>query len=84
MTPTSLRLLFFSQCCQLNTQAGCWSGRAPTGSDGDLIYADAKQDVEAKRKAFIRKWPLKHKPVAVSLEEEAGDKLLTFTRFPPS
>jgi putative transposase len=49
----------------------------------DMIYADTKQEVEAKRKAFIRKWRLKHKPVADSLEE-AGDKLLTFTRFPPS
>ena len=49
----------------------------------DMIYAATKQEVEAKRKAFIRKWRLKHKPVADSLEE-AGDKLFTFTRFPPS
>jgi len=49
----------------------------------DMIYAAAKQEVEAKRKAFIRKWRLKHKPVADSLEE-AGDKLFTFTRFPQS
>jgi len=47
------------------------------------IYAATKQEVEAKRKAFIRKWRLKHKAVADSLEE-AGDKLFTFTRFPPS
>jgi transposase-like protein len=31
----------------------------------------------------VRKWRLKHKAVADSLEE-AGDKLFTFTRFPPS
>ncbi len=49
----------------------------------DMIYAQTKQEIEAKRKAFIRKWRLKHKAVADSLEE-AGDKLFTFTRFPPS
>ena len=49
----------------------------------DMIYAATKQEVEAKRKAFIRKWRLKCRAVADSLEE-AGDKLFTFTRFPPS
>jgi len=49
----------------------------------DMIYAKTRQEIEAKRKAFIRKWRLKHKPVADSLEE-AGDKLFTFTRFPQS
>ena len=34
-----------------------------------------------KRKAFIRKWRLKWRAVAVSLEE-AGDKPFTFARFP--
>ena len=38
---------------------------------------------EARRKAFIRKWRLKHRAVADSLEE-AGDRLFTFTRLPPS
>ena len=47
----------------------------------DMIYAETKQEAEARRKAFIRKWRLKHKAVADSLEE-AGDKLFTFTRFP--
>ena len=47
----------------------------------DMIYATAKHEVEAKRKAFIRKWRLKCPAVAASLEE-AGDKLFTFTRFP--
>jgi hypothetical protein len=46
----------------------------------DMIYAATKQEVEAKRKAFIRKWRLKCRAVADSLEE-AGDKLFTFTRF---
>ena len=49
----------------------------------DMIYAASKQEVEAKRKAFVRKWRLKCRAVADSLEE-AGDKLFTFTRFPPS
>ena len=49
----------------------------------DMIYAATKQDVEAKRKAFIRKWRLKCRAVADSLEE-AGDRLFTFTRFPKS
>jgi putative transposase len=49
----------------------------------DMVYADTKQEIEAKRTAFIRKWRLKCAAVAVSLEE-AGDKLFTFTRFPKS
>ena len=49
----------------------------------DMIYADTKQEIETKRKAFIRKWRLKCKAAADSLEE-AGDKLFTFTRFPES
>ncbi len=49
----------------------------------DMIYADTKQEIEAKRKAFIRKWRLKCRAVADSLEE-AGEKLFTFTRFPKS
>ncbi len=49
----------------------------------DMIYADTKQEIEAKRKAFIRKWRLKCPAIAASLEE-AGDRLFTFTRFPKS
>jgi putative transposase len=49
----------------------------------DMIYADTRQEVEAKRKAFLRKYRLKCPAVAISLEE-AGDKLFTFTRFPKS
>jgi transposase-like protein len=44
---------------------------------------DISSEIEAKRKAFIRKWRLKCRAVADSLEE-AGDKLFTFTRFPQS
>jgi putative transposase len=49
----------------------------------DMIYADTKQEIATKRTAFIRKWRLKCKAVADSLEE-AGNKLFTFTRFPKS
>jgi putative transposase len=48
----------------------------------DMIYAQTRPEIEARRKAFIRKWRLKCRAVADSLEE-AGDKLFTFTRFPP-
>jgi len=48
----------------------------------DMIYAATRQEIEGRRKAFIRKWRLKHRAVADSLEE-AGDRLFTFTRLPP-
>jgi putative transposase len=49
----------------------------------DRIYAVTRGEVETRRKAFIRKRRLKCRAVADS-SEEAGDKLFTFTRFPPS
>jgi putative transposase len=49
----------------------------------DMIYAATPEEIEARRKAFIRKWRLKHRAVADSLEE-AGDRLFTFVRLPPS
>jgi putative transposase len=49
----------------------------------DMIYAATPEEIEARRKAFLRKWRLKHRAVADSLEE-AGDRLFTFTRLPPS
>jgi len=48
-----------------------------------MIYAATPKDIEQKRRAFIRKWRLRHRPVADSLEE-AGDRLFSFTRLPPS
>jgi len=48
----------------------------------DMIYADTAAEVHKRRKAFLRKWRLKCRAVADSLEE-AGDKLFTFTRLPP-
>ena len=49
----------------------------------DMIYAATPEDIATRRKAFVRKWRLKHRPVAGSLEE-AGDRLFTFTQLPPS
>jgi transposase-like protein len=49
----------------------------------DMIYAATPEEIEARRKAFIRKWRLKHRAVADSLEE-AGERLFSFTRLPPS
>ncbi|MBI2715466.1 MAG: IS256 family transposase [Rhizobiales bacterium] len=54
-----------------------------TSDYNDMIYATTREEIEARRKAFIRKWRLKHRAVADSLEE-AGDRLFTFTRLPPS
>jgi putative transposase len=49
----------------------------------DMIYAATPDEIETRRKAFIRKWRLKHRPVADSLEE-AGERLFTFAQLPPS
>jgi putative transposase len=54
-----------------------------TADYNDMIYAATRAEVEARRKAFIRKWRLKHRAVADSLEE-AGERLFTFTRLPAS
>jgi putative transposase len=49
----------------------------------EMIYAATPDEIAARRKAFIRKWRLKHSPVAKSLHE-AGDRLFTFARLPTS
>jgi transposase-like protein len=49
----------------------------------DMIYAKTVAEVQAQRKAFLRKWKLKCRAVADSLEE-AGDRLFTFLRYPDS
>src|ERR1700691_4761590 len=54
-----------------------------TADYNEMIYAKTPEQIEKHRKAFIRKWRLKHEAVATSLEE-AGDRLFTFTRLPPS
>lgn len=48
----------------------------------DMIYAETATEIECRRKAFLRKWQLKCRAVAESLEE-AGARLFTFTRLPP-
>src|SRR5690349_16162898 len=49
----------------------------------DMIYAGTPKEIETRRKSFIRKWRLKCRAVADSLEE-AGDRLFTFARLPDS
>jgi putative transposase len=49
----------------------------------DMIYAKTAKEIKARRRAFLRKWRLKCRAVADSLEE-AGDRLFTFTRLPES
>ncbi len=49
----------------------------------DMIYAASAEEIASRRRAFIRKWRLKHRAVADSLEE-AGERLFAFTRLPPS
>ena len=53
-----------------------------TADYNDMIYAETSQKIEARRKAFIRKWRIKHRAVADSLDE-AGARLFSFTRLPP-
>lgn len=54
-----------------------------TADYNDMIYAATPEEIATRRKAFIRKWRLKHRAVADSLEE-ADDRLFSFTRLPPS
>jgi putative transposase len=54
-----------------------------TADYNDMIYAATPEEIATRCKAFIRKWRLKHRAVADSLEE-AGDRLFAFTRLPPS
>jgi putative transposase len=54
-----------------------------TADYNDMIYAATREEIEARRKAFVRKWRIKHRAVADSLEE-AGERLFTFARLPPS
>jgi transposase-like protein len=49
----------------------------------DMIYANTAKEIEARRRAFLRKWRLKCQAVADSLEE-AGERLFTFTRLSES
>src|ERR1700675_246424 len=54
------------------------------GADySDMIYAATREDIETRRKAFIRKWRLKHPAVGDSLEG-AGAGLFASTFLPPN
>ena len=54
-----------------------------TADYNDMIYATTSEEIQVRRKAFIRKWRLKHRAVADSLEE-AGARLFSFACLPPS
>jgi transposase-like protein len=47
----------------------------------DMIYAATPAEIEQRRRTFLRKWRLKCRAVADSLEE-AGDRLFTSARLP--
>jgi putative transposase len=49
----------------------------------DMIYARSGKEIETRRRAFLRKWRLKCRAVADSLEE-AGERLFSFARLPES
>jgi len=48
-----------------------------------MIYAATAAEVQQRRRAFLRKWRLRCPAVATSLEE-AGERLFSFLRLPPS
>ena len=54
-----------------------------SADDTDMIYAASAEEVLERRKAFLRKWRLRHRAVADSLEE-AGEALFAFVRLPPN
>src|SRR5438105_523758 len=54
-----------------------------TADYNDMIYAATWEEISVRRRAFLRKWRLKHSAVADSLEE-AGDRLFTFACLPSS
>jgi transposase-like protein len=49
----------------------------------DMIYAGTAQQVQARRRAFLRKWRLRCPAVATSLDE-AGERLFAFLLLPSS
>ncbi len=61
-----------------------WAAKRTKAADyTDMMYAETAQEVQARRRAFLRKWRPKCPGVATSLEE-AGDRLFAFLRLPPS
>jgi transposase-like protein len=48
-----------------------------------MIYAGTAQEVQARRRAFLRKWRLRCPAVATSLDE-AGERLFAFLLLPSS
>ncbi len=49
----------------------------------DMIHAETAEEIQRRRRAFLRKWRKRCRAVADSLEE-AGDRPFTFTRLDPT
>ncbi len=49
----------------------------------DMIYAETAKQVQARRRAFLRKWR-RHCPAVATSLEEAGGRLFAFLQLPPS
>ena len=47
------------------------------------MYAATVGEIKERRQSFLRKWRVRHRAVADSLEE-AGEALFAFTKLPPS
>jgi putative transposase len=60
-----------------------WLHDEVTADYTDMIYVATPEEIEERRKAFIRQRRLKHRAVPDSFGE-AGDKLFAFIRLPPS
>ncbi len=54
-----------------------------TADYNDMIYAESRDEVMRRRRLFLTKWRLKCRAVANS-REDAGERLLAFTRLPSS
>ena len=54
-----------------------------TADYNDMIYAATPEEITVRRKAFLRRWRLKHRAIADSLDE-ARDNMFALTRLPPS
>jgi putative transposase len=78
-----------TQCCTVHKDRNLLANAIERLHDeiaadhNDMNYADTLQEVQKRRKDFLRKWRLRYPAVAGSLEE-AGDGLFTFTTLPPS
>src|SRR5205085_1174103 len=89
LTVTGVQTCALPICCTVHKHRNLLAHAPPRLHDevsadyNDMIYAASPTEIEERRRAFLRKWRLKCKAVADSLDE-AGDRLFTFTRLPRS